>query len=208
MFAAMKMLVNRGWSCRRLAAVMVVGFGVGMVYYGMPLGLGNLSINLYLSVILNAMSEFPAALVTFFLIGKLNRKGGVLGLSLLSGFCSVGCVLVTWKGTQIVLELVSFFTACAAFDIVMIYTLELFPTTVRNSAVSMVRQAMVLGGAVSPILVAAGRSNGLLSFGVFGVAIAACGLFVVCLPETRGRVPCDTMEEEENRDAAMRIYCV
>ncbi|KAI3456645.1 hypothetical protein Pfo_013308 [Paulownia fortunei] len=208
-FSAMKILLKKGWSFRRLVTVMVVGFGIGMIYYGMPLGLGNLSFDLYLSVTLNALSEFPASLLTFLLIGKLDRKGSVLGLTLLSGICSVSCVLVRWKGMQIVLELVSFFSACTAFDVVLIYTLELFPTCVRNSAVSMVRQALVFGGALSPVLVAAGRKNWLLSYGVFGVAISICGLAVACLPETRGRILCDTMEEQERKDAALNgVYCV
>ncbi|KAK6124550.1 hypothetical protein DH2020_041698 [Rehmannia glutinosa] len=200
-FSAVKILLNRGWSFRRLTAVMVVGFGIGMIYYGMPLGLGNLSFDLYLSVTLNALSEFPASLVTFLLIGKLGRRGFVLGLALLSGICSVSCVLVKWKGMQIALELVSFFSACTAFDVVLIYTIELFPTCVRNCAVSMVRQALVFGGALSPVLVAAGRKNGLLSYGVFGVTISICGLFVALLPETRDKILCDTMEEEERKDA-------
>ncbi|KAL0443109.1 UNVERIFIED_CONTAM: Organic cation/carnitine transporter 3 [Sesamum latifolium] len=209
-FSALKILGEKGWSCRRLVAVMVVGFGIGIIYYGMPLGLGNLSFDLYLSVTLNAISEFPASLLTFLLIGKLDRKGSVLGLSLFSGVCSVCCVLVRWKVLQIILELLSFFSACTAFDIVLIYTLELFPTCVRNSAVAMVRQALVLGGALSPVLVAAGRKNGLLmSYGVFGVTISICGLFVVCLPETRGRVLSDTIEEEERKNASFDgIYCV
>ncbi|KAK4439530.1 Organic cation/carnitine transporter 3 [Sesamum alatum] len=208
-FSALKILVEKGWSCRRLLAVMVVGFGHGIIYYGMPLGLGNLSFNLYLSVTLNALSEFPASFVAFILIGKLDRKGSILGLSLLSGVCSVCCVFVRWKVLQIALELTSFSSACTAFDIVSIYTLELFPTCVRNSAVAMVRQALVLGGALGSVLVAVGRKRGLLlSYGVFGFIISICGLFVVCLPETRGRVLCDTMEEEERKNAAFdRIYC-
>ncbi|KAH6777173.1 organic cation/carnitine transporter 3 [Perilla frutescens var. hirtella] len=201
-FSAVKILLKKRWSCRRLVSMMVVGFGIGLIYYGMPLGLGNLSFDLYLSVTLNALSEFPASLFTFLLIGKLNRKWSVLGLCVLSGICSVSCVLVSWQGVQIVLELLSFFCACTAFDIVLIYTLELFPTCVRNSAVSMVRQALVFGGALSPLLVAAGRNNSFLSYGVFGVAISVCALFVVCLPETRGRTMSDTFEEEERRDAA------
>ncbi|KAL6497670.1 hypothetical protein OROHE_027103 [Orobanche hederae] len=209
-FSALKILVEKGWGFRRLSAVMVVGFGMGMIYYGMPLGLGNLSFDLYLSVTLNALSEFPAALLTFLLIGKLDRKGFLMGLGLLSGVCSVSCVMVKWKVMQVGLELVSFFSACTAFDVVLIYTLELFPTCVRNSAVSMVRQAMVFGGALSPVLVSAGRKNGLLSYGVFGVAISICGLFVAFLPETRGKVLCDTMEEEERQINAVSggVYCV
>lgn len=196
-YSALKILLKKRWAFRRLVSVMVVAFGVGMVYIGMPLGLGNLSFDLYLSVTLNALSELPASLVTFFLIGKLNRKGSVMGLALLSGICSVGCVLIRGTGMQIPLELVSFFSGCTAVNVVLIYTLELFPTCVRNSALSMVRQAIVFSGVVSPVLVAAGRKNAWLSYGVFGATISMCGLFVMWLPETKGRTLCDTMEEEE-----------
>ena len=72
---------------------MVIGFGVGMVYYGMPLGLGNLSFNLYLGVIFNALSEIPSSLFTILLIGKLNRKFSVLAFTMISGIVSVMCAL-------------------------------------------------------------------------------------------------------------------
>ncbi|CAA0818062.1 Organic cation/carnitine transporter 3 [Striga hermonthica] len=210
-FSALRVLVGRGWSARRLGAVMVVGFGIGMIYYGIPLGLGNLSLDLYLSVTLNALSEFTASLVTLVLMGKVGRRGFIVGLALLSGVCSVGCVVVQWRVVQVGLELVSFFAACTALEVILIYAVELFPTCVRSSAVSMVRQALVLGGALSPLLVAAGRKNELvLSYGVFGVTVAACGMAVVALPETKGKVLRDTMEEEEEEErvGTHQVYCV
>ncbi|KAG8362626.1 hypothetical protein BUALT_BualtUnG0057200 [Buddleja alternifolia] len=136
-YSAVKIFLNKEWAFQRLMAVMVVGFGIGLVYYGMPLGLGNLSFDLYLSVTLNAAGL------------------GFIKWSLQCGMC-VG----EMEGDANRLELLSFFSACTAFDVVLIYTLELFPTCVRNSAVSMVRQALVLGGVFSPVLVAAGRKNG------------------------------------------------
>lgn len=212
-YSAIKILLEKNWAIRRLSAVMVAAFGIGVVYYGMPLGVGSLGLNLYLNITLNALSELPASLATFFLIGKLNRKGSVLSFTLLSGVCSVLCciLMVTsmsndddhkWISTdwlKIGVETVSFFGVCTAFNVIMIYTLELFPTCVRNSAVSMVRQALVLGGVFSPVLVAAGRKNGVLSYGVFGVTVAFCGLFVMFLPETKGSNICDTMDEEEHK---------
>ncbi|XVF77783.1 hypothetical protein PTKIN_Ptkin14bG0074300 [Pterospermum kingtungense] len=201
-YSSIKILLDKRWAFRRLAAVMIIGFGVGMVYYGMPLGLGNLSFNLYLSVTFNALSELPASLITFFFIGKLNRKSSLLGFAVLSGICSVLCVVIGKFSPflQIGLELVSFFSACTAFNLQLIYTLELFPTCVRNSAISMVRQALVFGGAFSPLLVAAGRKNEVLSYGVFGLVIGVCGLPVLGLPETRGGTICDTMDEEEHKE--------
>ncbi|CAN4095070.1 unnamed protein product [Withania somnifera] len=133
--------------------------------------------------------------------GKMNRRGSLLGFSLLSGICSLGCALVErserLKWFQMGMEMVSFFGACTAFNFLLIYTLELFPTCVRNCAVSMVRQSLVVGGALSPQLVALGRNNGLFSYGIFGVCCATFGLFTVWLPETKGRILCDTMDEEE-----------
>ncbi|XP_015059965.1 organic cation/carnitine transporter 3-like [Solanum pennellii] len=201
-YSAIGLFVERGWCLRRLITVVLIGLGVGMVYYGMPLGVGDLGFDIYLSITLNAISELPSSLIAFFLIGKMNRKGSLLGFSLLSGICSVGCALVEGseglKWFQMGLEMVSFFSACTAFNVLLIYTLELFPTCVRNCAVSMVRQSLVVGGALSPILVALGRNNSLFSYGVFGVCSATFGLFTVWLPETKGRLLCDTMDEEEH----------
>ncbi|KAF5733551.1 Organic cation/carnitine transporter 3 [Tripterygium wilfordii] len=202
-YSAIKILFQNKWSFRRLCLVMVIGFGVGMVYYGMPLGLGNMSFNLYMSVTFNALSELPSSLITLFLIDKMNRRSSLLGFTSLSGICSLLSVIVgknmNWTSFQLGLELVSFFSACTAFNITMVYTLELFPTCVRNSAVSIARQALVLGGVFSPVLAAAGRKNGFWSYGIFGLVIGFCGLFVVFLPETKGGRLCDTMDEEEHK---------
>uniref|UniRef100_A0A0E0KB03 H(+)/Pi cotransporter n=1 Tax=Oryza punctata TaxID=4537 RepID=A0A0E0KB03_ORYPU len=51
-FATLQSMLERRWALRRLAAIMTASFGVGIVYYGMPLNVGNLGSNLYLSVTL------------------------------------------------------------------------------------------------------------------------------------------------------------
>ncbi|KAH7536663.1 organic cation/carnitine transporter 3 [Ziziphus jujuba] len=203
-YSTIKILVQKTWAFRRLSTVMAIGFGIGLVYYGMPLSLGNLAFNLYLSVTFNALSEIPASLVTFLMIGRMNRKTGILVFTVVSGVCSVISVVniagKQYKWMQMGLELVSFFSACTAFNVLLIFTIELFPTCVRNFAISLVRQALVFGGVFSPLLAAAGRGgNELVSYGVFGLVIGCCGLFVICLPETRGRAISDTMDEEEHK---------
>ncbi|KAJ3705100.1 hypothetical protein LUZ61_008805 [Rhynchospora tenuis] len=202
--STMKMLWDRKWAMRRLTAIMIVGFGVGLVYYGMPLIVGSLGSNLYLSVTFNALAEFPSSLVTFFLVGKINRRSSLLVLTTISGIFSLCCVVnneIIGAKVQMVLEVVSFFSTCTCFDIILIYSIELFPTCVRNSALSLIRQALVLGGVLAPMLVVRGREKKLWSFGVFGLVICCCGLFTVCLPETRGMSICDTMDEEEYKEA-------
>ncbi|XP_065854758.1 organic cation/carnitine transporter 2-like [Euphorbia lathyris] len=205
MFSSIKILLEKNWVFRRLSAVMVIGFGTGVVYYGMPLGLGNSSFNLYLSTTFNALSKLPASLVTFVLISKLNRKTSLLIFSTVSGICSVMVAVLgnLSANLEIGLEMVSFFCACSLFDILLIFTTELFPTSVRNSAMSMVRQAVVLGGVFGPMLVDAGRKNRFFSYGIFGLMIGICGMFVICVKETKGETICDTIEEEECKQAKM-----
>ena len=201
LYSAVKILMQKRWSSRRLLAIMAMGLGIGLVYYGMPLGLGILSFNLYLSVTFNALSEIPSTLLTFMLIRKFNRRSVLFILTILSGISSVlaSMEVMVLTRLQIVFELVSFVCACTAYDVAIIYGTELFPTCVRNSALSLVRQAMVLGGTISPMLVGAGREHKFLCYGVFGLAIGCSGLFVVCLPETKDGAFCDTMDEEESK---------
>ncbi|CDY56805.1 BnaA02g36180D [Brassica napus] len=205
-YAAMKVLVEKRWALRRLTAVMAVAFGIGLVYYGMPLALSNLDFNVYMSAAFNALMDLPANLITLFLVDKLSRRNALIGFTALGGVSSVlifalqNMRIGSHGALQLVLELISYFCACSAFNIEMIYTIELFPTCVRNSAIAMTRQALVLGGVFSPIMVAAGRKNGFWSFGLFGLAIGLLGLFAVALPETRGSDLCDTMDEEECKD--------
>ena len=207
-FSALKILLQKKWSSRRLSLIMAMGIGIGLVYYGMPLGLQNLSFNLYLSVTFNALSELPSALIVLFFVDKFNRRVALLLFTILSGVFSVMSIMEmktsSWTNNiQIVFELVSFFSACSSFNVYLIYTTELFPTCVRNSALSMARLAVVLGGTFSPLLVSAARGNKFMCYGVFGLVIGFSGVFGIFLPETKGRALCDTMDEEENKEKNM-----
>ena len=46
--------------------------------------------------------------------------------------------------------------------------------------------------------------DGISSYVVFGLVIGCCGLFALCLPETRSRALFDTTDEEEHREKPAR----
>ncbi|XP_030532615.1 organic cation/carnitine transporter 3-like [Rhodamnia argentea] len=200
LYSSIKDLFRRRWALTRLAKVMALGFGIGMMYYGMLLGVGNLGFNIYLSVTFNALLIIPSYFVSYFLLNGWNRKSTILGFTMVSGALSVACAFVGSGGVEIGLELASFFCTCMAYNVLVIYTIELFPTSVRNSATSMMRQAITLGVLFDPTLISAGREIPHLTYSVFGIAIIFCGLMVLLLPETRGTTLSDTMDEQEQRD--------
>ncbi|VAH96651.1 unnamed protein product [Triticum turgidum subsp. durum] len=190
-FATLHSMRERPWALRRLAAIMTASFGVGMVYYGMPLNVANLGSNLYLSVTYNALAELPSSILSWLLMGRINRRSSVVALTAAAGLWSLACVVIPQGTARMAAELVSIFATCTAFNVILMYSIELFPTSVRNSAVGLVRQALVLGGVAAPVLVALGRRNSFFSFGVFGLVIGCSGMFAACLPardEGKGHV--------------------
>ncbi|XP_021724725.1 organic cation/carnitine transporter 3-like [Chenopodium quinoa] len=202
-FSSMKILVKRKWAIRRLIVTMVLSFGVGMMYFGMLLGVGGLGLNIYLSSTFNALLFLSSCLLTFlFWIPRCNRRSSVLGFCTISG--AAGIIPITFghhhKGIHVGLELIALFCACMVFNILFMYVVELFPTCIRNTAASLSRQALLLASVFVPVLVVIGRSNQLFSHAVFGVTILLCGLLVISLPETKGKVLCDGMEEQEAQD--------
>uniref|UniRef100_A0A2N9GNN1 Major facilitator superfamily (MFS) profile domain-containing protein n=1 Tax=Fagus sylvatica TaxID=28930 RepID=A0A2N9GNN1_FAGSY len=171
-YKSMKDLFKRRWALQRILATMVLGFGIGMVFFGMLLGVGNLGFNIYLSVIFNASLLIPSNLLTLFFIARWKRKVSLFAFCTTSGICSIICAVVV----------------------------ELFPTSVRNSATTLARQAIAFGSVFDPVLTSVGWRKEFLSFGIFGLTILLCGFVVIVLPETRGKALCNTMDEQERRD--------
>ncbi|XP_020684439.1 organic cation/carnitine transporter 2-like [Dendrobium catenatum] len=198
LYSVARILWEKPWALQRLVVILIGSFGIGLMYHGMLLNLWNLNANLYISAALNAVAELPSALIIFFSSNVISRRRTLVQLTIVSGGCSLACAAMGgWSA--VVFELVAFFGACTALYIERIYAVELFPTYVRNSAMALQRQAVVLGGVAAPAMVALGRRGKVLSFGMFGIVIIFCGLFIMFLPETRGRAISDTMEEEESK---------
>ena len=54
----------RKWAFRRILVVMIILFGMGMSYYGVPLAARDIDVNIYLSETLNAAVELPTFIIT------------------------------------------------------------------------------------------------------------------------------------------------
>ena len=65
---------------------------------------------------------------------------------------------------QIGLELASFFCSCLVYNVLMIFTIELYPTSVRNLTTSLARQGFAFDSVFAPILTSTGRRNEFLSY--------------------------------------------
>ena len=201
LYSSIAELFERSWARKRVVAIMVLGLGIGMVYFGIPLAVGNLGFDIYLAVVFNAFMEIPSCVATYFL-ENCRRKPSILAFSVASGICCIFCAVVSTglKVARVGVSLVAFFSAVTAYNVFLIYVIELFPTRVRNTTTSLVRQAVVFGNIFIPFLISEGRKNKIFSYGVFGVVIMSSCLSLVCLPETIGVALSDTMEQQEKKE--------
>ncbi|KAK1571146.1 hypothetical protein Q3G72_012512 [Acer saccharum] len=201
-FSSRKDLFSRKWSCQRMLSLMVVAFGIGLVFYGVALGIGNLDFDIYLSGIFNGLLDIPVVFLSYFLIEKCTRKTSLLILCLASGTFSVMIAVVgeKFKVIQISLSLATFLCGDTALNLILVHSVEMFPTCVRNFAASFARQAVTFGAVLGSLLNSLGSKNPYLSYGVFGLIVFCCGFFVLILPETRGTSLCDTMDEQERKE--------
>ncbi|ESQ44786.1 hypothetical protein EUTSA_v10003188mg [Eutrema salsugineum] len=202
---SIKDLFIRKWAFQRILAAMSILFGLGMSYYGVPLAVRDIGVNIYLSETLNALVELPTFVITPILLERFNRRSSVLWNALLGGASGVFCFVLSVFGKAEIafaFELGTFFCSRIGFNLMVVYMVEMFPTCVRNSATMMFRQALIVGGACSPLIASIGRDVPSVSFAIFGMAMSL-GLFVLILPETKGLSLCDSMEEQEMREQAL-----
>lgn len=197
------------WARRRIMVVMATAVGVGLVYYGLPLNVSNMNVNVYISTALNALVEIPAIGVGTALLPTVDRRILVSVSSITCGLCCIACTLMSsvfsatagsWM--QMLVETVGFLSVCLTFDILYIFCLELFPTNVRSAAVAMMRQAIMAGAAIAPAVVVMGRMHLWVSFMAFGGFAVLSGFLTLLLPETRNRPLYDTLEQQEEVEEA------
>ena len=119
--------------------------------------------------------------------------------------CGLSCILAgSLSDPNLILtfSLVGKFGSSAAFAIVFLYTAELFPTSMRNSAVGMCSTLARIGGILAPSVAQFGQYQPEVPFYIFGVATLIGGACGFLLPETKGRKLPDTVEDAVSSEAS------
>ncbi|OMP04542.1 General substrate transporter [Corchorus olitorius] len=178
----------------RLFLAVGINFTCSVVYYGLSLNVVNLDTNLYFNVLLNAVAEMPAFTITALLLDKFGRKPLAIGTQWFSAiFCFAGCLMGNvgiWKVIRMFCGILGIFGMAGTYNLLFIYTAELFPTVVRNAALGCATQAAQMGAILAPFVVVWG---GGLPFAVFAVCGLIGGFLAYYLPETLNKPLYDTM---------------
>ena len=166
---------------------------VTMLYYGLSLSADKIQMteNVYLSFILVSLIEIPSHLLVPLIIDVWGRKAIFFLTMFVPGICCIVAAFLT-PGTAIfaILTLGAKAAVTGAFNVTYIYTAQLFPTSIRATAVGACSTMARVGGALAPIigkyLIELGTISEIVPLCLFGGFGLAGGLCALLLPDTVG----------------------
>ncbi|XP_077977740.1 organic cation transporter protein-like [Glandiceps talaboti] len=177
-------------------------FSSCLVYYGFTLNTSNIGGDDYINCAVAGAVEIPANLLTAVLLEtRLGRKLTWSGASLSCGFISFLVLLIPKCGSllwlRITLTMLGKLFVTSVYSIILIYSVEVFPTTVRSFGVSLTSIIGTIGSMLAPQILFARTVWEPIPEILFSVLPITSGLLILLLPETRGRKLPETLEEGE-----------
>ncbi len=178
-----------------------VWWAVPLAYYGMVFSTGVLipEAGFYLNYFIYGVVEIPAstlAIVVLFYVGRritlsaAITLGGVSLLLMLAVLDSVAASLT--------FSALSKFGLASGFAMIYMYTLELFPTTLRATGLGATSMWSPVGGVLAPIIGGyLGTVNRVIPIAIFGSLAVISGFVILLLPETKDRALPDSVEQGE-----------
>ncbi|XP_044153481.1 solute carrier family 22 member 15-like isoform X4 [Bufo gargarizans] len=172
-----------------------------LVYYGLTLNAGELKGNLYFNVAMYGLVEVPAFPLCLFFIEKSwsGRGKSTAGFLVFAGLACIFTMFLPDNNSlylsPAVLALLGKLSVSAAFNVVYIYTSELYPTVVRNAGLGVCAMACRFGGILAPFVPSMKSLNPSMPFLAFGISGISAGILSLLLPETLNKPIAERIED-------------
>ncbi|XP_034077836.1 solute carrier family 22 member 13-like [Gymnodraco acuticeps] len=180
-------------------------FAANLLYYRLTLNVGSFGLNIYLTQFIFGVVEFPAQATSYALMQRIGRRTGLVGF-LFFGGASCLMVLAIPKDLPAVvttIAVIGAFAATASFNVIYVYTTELYPTILRQNGFGVNSMFGRVAGILAPLvrlLDVYHHSIPMLIYGI--VPITAAGLCLL-LPETLNVELQDHTESEKPSNGAL-----
>ncbi|XP_044536488.1 solute carrier family 22 member 20-like [Gracilinanus agilis] len=187
--------------CKISLCIVSLWFTTGFSVYGILLDFQKFGITIYLVQVLFAIIDLPVKLLVSISMSYLGRRFTLIFLEIFSGFVIIIDIFVPQDMTvlRMILAVLGKGSLAGALSCLLLYTLELYPTEIRQMGMSVGNTAMITGNLFSSIFHITGHYIPILPSVVSAMvpilsAIAASFLF-----ETNGLQLLETIQETENR---------
>ncbi|KAM4764366.1 solute carrier family 22 member 4 isoform 1-T1 [Cyanocitta cristata] len=186
---------------RNIATITIMSlllwFFTSVGYFGLSLSTPDWHGNAYVNCFLSAVIEVPAYVIAWLLLRSLPRRYSLSGTFFLGGSVVLFIQLVPAELNILSVGLVMLgkFGITAAFSMLYVYNVELYPTVVRNMAVGATSTASRLGSIIAPYFVYLGAYNRFLPYILMGSLTVLIGIITLFLPESYGNPLPESFEQ-------------
>ena len=159
----------------------------------------NFLVDRYLYVLIMGLTEIPAYVIPSAVLMIIGRRQASTLLYTLGGICLISILIIPREYTAAVMgvALTGRFALSSVYGIIILYTAELFPTVVRNSAVGTSSVMAHVGTITAPYVAdLLGQVSWWAPSTLCGILAVIAGITCLLLPETRKRSLADTVEQE------------
>ncbi|XP_013384270.1 organic cation transporter protein [Lingula anatina] len=182
-------------------------FVADMTYFGLNLHAGNMAGDIYFNFLLLTLIEYPANAVCF-TIDRFGRKKPFILFIIAGALACLAPLLVqeyadkdleSTHYIKIALFAIGKFGMTAAYNVLYIWSIEVFPTVTRNFSMGLGSVSAALGNMLCPVIVrdikveAIGKDT--LPLVIFGAAAIFGSVCTIPLPETAKRDLPETIED-------------
>ncbi|XP_068234213.1 organic cation transporter protein-like [Palaemon carinicauda] len=195
---------------RRITCILYVDYLiVNFVYYGLSLNGGNLSDDPFLFMALSGLMEVPAYSLPVPIVSRFGRRVPGSVSFLLSGvtLLAVSPLPKRYGWLIMTLAMIGKVTISTAFQVLIFYSSELFPTEVRSRGIGTCFMVSRIGSIVSPFITEIlGSSFPWAPSLLFGACSVIASIALLTLPETSGIALPDTITQLEQRQDKVRSW--
>ncbi|KAK3538273.1 hypothetical protein QTP70_033524 [Hemibagrus guttatus] len=196
----LQLVRHRVLRCRTIV-LMYVWYACSLVYYGLTMNASDDKGSLFLTVAMYGLVELPAYPLCIYFINKSwsGRRKTLASFLILAGLCCLLSVVVPVQPGSVVsgssFALLGKLMVSAAFNIVYVYTSELYPTVIRNAGLGVCSMSCRVGGILAPFVPSMKVLHASMPFMVFCLTGVSAGAMGLLLPETLNKPVAETLEE-------------
>ncbi|XP_033228198.1 organic cation transporter protein-like [Belonocnema kinseyi] len=197
---------------KRAAIIYVLLFVASVSNYSLALNGRNFSLDSYLYIFLLGLTKIPSCVLPIPLLMVMGRRNSTVLLYCFCSFAFLSTLVIPESEDNIIMvaRLIGRCVVSAVFSIIILYTCELFPTVVRNTAFGSSVAILNVGSLLAPLIV------NMLQDKVWWAPNTLCAVLVLFagflsfkLPETRDRKLTNTIDEEleESKNVEKSLCC-
>ncbi|XP_013138241.1 PREDICTED: organic cation transporter-like protein [Papilio polytes] len=174
-----------------------VWFCCGNTFYGINQYIGRLQGNFYLNIFLFGVFHIPPLFFNVLVSLYIKRKIGVIGSFTMSAIALIIFIYIPsdLESISLAFAILGHIGSNMAFGQMYLFTSEVFPTVVRNSALGFASMFSRFGGFAAPFVVNIGIEW--MSVAIFSGVTLVAAFFCFFLPDTKDKVLLNTIEQAE-----------